>query len=97
MPTLDALQPVERDFARVPPVGVPCAGGLSYVRDGRHAGAVLGFPHLAGVLVGLRLLTRTEAANDGNGVYGSTRAAWTRLLILSMRWLCHSPWRRFDR
>jgi hypothetical protein len=29
-------------------------------------------------------------------VQGSTNAAWTRLLILSMRWLCHSPWRRFD-
>jgi transposase len=28
---------------------------------------------------------------------GSTRAAWTKLLILSIRWLCHSPWRRFDR
>ena len=31
-PALDALQLVERDFVRVPPVGAPCTGGRSYVR-----------------------------------------------------------------
>jgi transposase-like protein len=31
-PALDALQLVERDFVRVPTIGVPCAGGRSYVR-----------------------------------------------------------------
>jgi transposase, IS6 family len=29
---LDALQLVERDLVRVPPVGAPCTGGRSYVR-----------------------------------------------------------------
>ena len=36
-PALDALQLVERDVVRVPPVGTPCAGGRSYVRAGRTA------------------------------------------------------------
>jgi IS6 family transposase len=31
-PALDALQLVERDFVRVPPIGAPCTGGRSYVR-----------------------------------------------------------------
>ena len=31
-PALDALQLVERDFVRVPPVGTRCTGGRSYVR-----------------------------------------------------------------
>jgi putative transposase len=38
-PELDALQLVERGFARVPPVGAPCTGGRSYVRA-RHIAAV---------------------------------------------------------
>jgi hypothetical protein len=36
-PTLDALQLVERDFVRVPPIGAPCTGGRSYVRTRRIA------------------------------------------------------------
>ena len=39
-PALDALQPVERDFVRVPLVGIPCAGGRGYVRA-RHVAGVL--------------------------------------------------------
>ena len=39
-PALDALQLVERDFVRVPPVGAPCTGGRSYVRA-RHIAAVI--------------------------------------------------------
>ena len=39
-PDLDALQLVERDFVRVPPVGAPCTGGRSYVRA-RHITAVI--------------------------------------------------------
>ncbi len=39
-PTLDALQLVERDFVRVPPIGAPCTGGRSYVRA-RHIAAVI--------------------------------------------------------
>jgi transposase-like protein len=30
--SLDALQLVERDFMRVPPIGAPCTGGRTYVR-----------------------------------------------------------------
>jgi transposase-like protein len=37
---LDALQLVERDFVRVPLVGMPCSGGRSYVRA-RHIAGVL--------------------------------------------------------
>jgi transposase-like protein len=37
---LDALQLVERDFVRVPPIGVPCAGGRSYVRASRIAAVI---------------------------------------------------------
>jgi hypothetical protein len=32
LPALDALQLLERDFVRVPPIGGPCVGGRSYVR-----------------------------------------------------------------
>ena len=39
-PALDALQLVERDFVRVPPVGVPCTGGRSYVRAHRIAAVI---------------------------------------------------------
>src|SRR6202165_4115195 len=39
-PVLDALQLVERDFVRVPPIGAPCTGGRSYVRA-RHIAAVI--------------------------------------------------------
>jgi IS6 family transposase len=39
-PALDALQLVERDFVRVPPIGAPCTGGRSYVRA-RHVAAVI--------------------------------------------------------
>ena len=39
-PALDALQLVERDFVRVPPIGAPCTGGRSYVRA-RHIAAVI--------------------------------------------------------
>jgi len=39
-PALDALQLVERDFVRVPPVGAPCSGRRSYVRA-RHVAAVI--------------------------------------------------------
>jgi transposase-like protein len=31
-PVLDALQLVERDFVRVPPVNAPCTSGRSYIR-----------------------------------------------------------------
>src|ERR671932_145111 len=41
-PALDALQLVERDFVRVPPVGAPCAGGRSYVRARRLAAVITG-------------------------------------------------------
>ena len=37
---LDALQLVDRDFVRVPPIGAPCTGGRSYVRS-RHIAAVI--------------------------------------------------------
>ena len=40
LPALDALQLVERDFVRVPPIGAPCTGGRSYVRA-RHIAAVI--------------------------------------------------------
>jgi putative transposase len=40
LPALDALELVERDFVRVPPVGAPCTGGRSYVRA-RHIAAVI--------------------------------------------------------
>ncbi len=39
-PALDAVQLVERDFVQVPPVGVPCTGGRSYVRA-RHIATVI--------------------------------------------------------
>src|SRR6266581_553912 len=39
-PALDAVQLVERDFVRVPPIGAPCTGGRSYVRA-RHIAAVI--------------------------------------------------------
>ncbi len=39
-PALDAMQLVERDFVRVPPVGVPCSGGRSYIRA-RSVAAVI--------------------------------------------------------
>ena len=39
-PALDALQLVERDFVRLPPIGAPCTGGRSYVRA-RHITAVI--------------------------------------------------------
>jgi transposase-like protein len=39
-PALDALQLVERDFVRVPPVGTPCTGGRSYARA-RHVAEVI--------------------------------------------------------
>jgi transposase-like protein len=39
-PTLDALQLLERDFVRVPPIGEPCAGGRSYVRARQIAAVV---------------------------------------------------------
>jgi putative transposase len=39
-PALDALQLVERDFVRVPRVGVPCTGGRSYVRA-RHVASIV--------------------------------------------------------
>jgi hypothetical protein len=39
-PALDALQLIERDFVRVPPLGAPCTGGRSYVRA-RHIAAVV--------------------------------------------------------
>ena len=37
---LDALQLVERDFVRVPPIGAPYAGGRSYVRASRIAAVI---------------------------------------------------------
>ena len=37
---LDALQLVERDFVRVPPIGAPCAGGRSYVRASSIAAVI---------------------------------------------------------
>ena len=39
-PALDAVQLVERDFVRVPPVGAPCTGGRSYVRA-RHVASII--------------------------------------------------------
>ena len=39
-PTLDAMQLIERDFVRVPPIGAPCTGGRTYVRA-RHVAAVI--------------------------------------------------------
>jgi transposase-like protein len=39
-PVLDALQLVERDFVRVPPVGAACSGGRSYIRA-RHIATVI--------------------------------------------------------
>jgi putative transposase len=39
-PTLDALQLIERDFLRVPPIGIPCTGGRSYLRARRIAALV---------------------------------------------------------
>ena len=39
-PALDALQLVERDFVRVPPIGAPCTGGRSYMRA-RHIATVI--------------------------------------------------------
>jgi len=39
-PALDAMQLVERDFVRVPPIGARCTGGRSYVRA-RHIAAVV--------------------------------------------------------
>jgi transposase-like protein len=39
-PTLDALQLIERDFVRVPPIGAPYTGGRSNVRA-RHIAAVI--------------------------------------------------------
>jgi hypothetical protein len=38
---LDALQLLERDFLRVPPIGAPCIGGRSYVRARRIATVVI--------------------------------------------------------
>ncbi|MDP9227111.1 MAG: hypothetical protein M3P18_25345 [Actinomycetota bacterium] len=38
--TLDALQLVERDFVRVPPIGARCTGGRRYARA-RHIAAVI--------------------------------------------------------
>jgi hypothetical protein len=37
---LDAVQLVERDLVRVPPIGAPCTGGRSYVRA-HHIAAVI--------------------------------------------------------
>jgi hypothetical protein len=39
-PALDALQLVERDVMRVPPIGAPGTGGRTYVRT-RHIAAVI--------------------------------------------------------
>ena len=39
-PALDAVQLVERDFVRVPPIGAPCIGGRSYARA-RHIAAFI--------------------------------------------------------
>ncbi|MGI9146269.1 MAG: hypothetical protein ACR2IK_06970, partial [Chloroflexota bacterium] len=39
-PVFDAVQLVERHFARVPPVGVPRIGGRSYVRARRIAAVI---------------------------------------------------------
>jgi hypothetical protein len=65
-PALDALQFVERDFVRVPPIGAPCTGGRSYVRARRIATVRY---HSAGPsLVGLVERKRTTA-DDGCGVH----------------------------
>jgi transposase-like protein len=40
LPALDALQLIERDFVRVPPIGASCIGGHSYVRARRIATVV---------------------------------------------------------
>ena len=39
-PSLDALQLVERDFVRVPPIGAPCTGGRCCFRA-RHIATVI--------------------------------------------------------
>ena len=39
-PALDALQLVEREFVRVPPIGTLCSGGRSYVHA-RHIASVI--------------------------------------------------------
>jgi len=39
-PVLDALQLVERDFVRVPPIGALCTGGRSYVRASQIAAVI---------------------------------------------------------
>jgi transposase-like protein len=39
-PALDAVQLVERDFVRVPPIGAPCIGGRSYARARRIADVI---------------------------------------------------------
>ena len=39
-PALDALQLVERDFVRVPPIGAPRTGGRSY-SQARHIAAII--------------------------------------------------------
>ena len=39
-PTLDALQLLERDFVRVPPIEAACAGGHSQVRARQIAALV---------------------------------------------------------
>jgi hypothetical protein len=39
-PTLDALQLLERDFVEVPPIGMPRAGGRSYLRARQIAAVV---------------------------------------------------------
>jgi transposase-like protein len=39
-PSLDAVQLVERDFVRVPPIGAKCSGGRSYVRARHIAGVI---------------------------------------------------------
>jgi hypothetical protein len=39
-PTLDVLQLIEPDFARVPPIGAPCAAGRGHI-NARHVAAVV--------------------------------------------------------
>jgi hypothetical protein len=39
-PSLDAMQLVQRDFVRVPPIGALCTGGRSFVRA-RHIAAII--------------------------------------------------------
>jgi len=38
--SLAAVQLVERDFVRVPPIGAPCTGGRSSVRARRNAAVI---------------------------------------------------------